>query len=117
MPRQPLFKQFLIWRAKHISHKQFVALLSIVVGFTSGVGAVVLKNLTHFIQHILEGNLVKFYHQAFYFVFPIFGLALVYVVMKYVIRHKVSHGIPSTLYAISKRKGIMRRYQMFGSIL
>lgn len=117
MPTQPLFKRFLIWRAKHISHKQFVALLSILVGFTSGVGAVVLKNLTHFIQHLLEGNLVKYYHQAFYFVFPIVGLALVYLIMKYVIRHKVSHGIPSTLYAISKRKGIMRRYQMFGSIL
>src|SRR5690606_7873119 len=32
-------------------------------------------------------------------------------------RNKVSHGIPSTLYAISKRKGIMKQYQMFGSIL
>ncbi|MEZ4801280.1 MAG: chloride channel protein [Gelidibacter sp.] len=117
MAKQPPFKRFLIWRAKHISHKQFVAILSIIVGFTSGVGAVVLKNLTHFIQHLLEGNLVKYYHQAFYFVFPIIGLALVYLIMKYVIRHKVSHGIPSTLYAISKRKGIMRRYQMFGSIL
>ncbi len=117
MPKQPLFKQFLIWRAKHISHKQFVAILSILVGFTSGVGAVVLKNLTHFIQHLLEGNLVKYYHQAFYFVFPIVGLTLVYLIMKYIIRHKVSHGIPSTLYAISKRKGIMRRYQMFGSVL
>lgn len=117
MPKQPPFKRFLIWRAKHISHKQFVALLSILVGFTSGVGAVVLKNLTHFIQHIMEANLVKIYHHAFYFVFPIIGLALVYLIMKYVIRHKVSHGIPSTLYAISKRKGLMRRYQMFGSIL
>src|SRR5690606_30271171 len=32
-------------------------------------------------------------------------------------RNKVSHGIPSTLYAISKRKGIMKQYQMFGSML
>ncbi len=29
----------------------------------------------------------------------------------------MSHGIPSTLFAISKRKGIMKQYQMFGSIL
>lgn len=117
MPKQPLFKSFLIWRAKHISHKQFVAMLSVLVGFTSGVGAVVLKNLTHFIQHVLEGKLIKEYHHAFYFLFPILGLTLVYLIMKYVIRHKISHGIPSTLFAISKRKGIMRRYQMFGSIL
>lgn len=117
MPRQPLFKRLLIWRAKHISQNQFVAILSILVGFTSGVGAVVLKNLTHFIQHIMEGQLVRHYHEAFYFLFPIVGLALVYLIMKYLIRHKVSHGIPSTLFSISKRKGIIKRYQMFGSIL
>ncbi|WP_418510611.1 chloride channel protein [Corallibacter sp.] len=117
MPKKTFFKKLLIWRAKYISHKQFVYLLSIVIGFTSGVGAVVLKNLTHFIQHLLEGNLVQYYHHAFYFLFPIIGFTLVYFIMKYVVRHKVSHGIPSTLLAISKRKGIMKRYQMFGSIL
>jgi CIC family chloride channel protein len=117
MPKQPFLKRLLIWRAKHISQRQFVYILSILVGFTSGVGAVVLKNLTHFIQHLLEGNLVKYYHQAFYFVFPLLGFTIVYFTVKYVVRNKVSHGIPSTLYAISKRKGIMKRYQMIGSIL
>ena len=108
---------FLVWRAKHITERQFIYILSVLVGFTSGIGAVILKNLTHFYQHLLEGNLVRYYHHAFYFVFPIIGLVLVYLVTKYVIRNKVSHGIPSTLYAISKRKGVMRRYQMLGSIL
>ena len=109
--------KFLVWRAKHISHRQFVAMLSILVGFTSGMGAVLLKNLTHFFQHLMEGKLVQYYHHAFYFVFPIIGLALVWIIMKYVIGKKVSHGIPSTLYAISKKKGIMSSYQMYGSIL
>lgn len=117
MPKQTFLKQVLIWRAKHISHRQFVYFLSIVIGFTSGVGAVILKNLTHFFQHLLEGNLIKHYHHVFYFLFPIIGLTIVYFIIKYVIRNKVSHGIPSTLFAISKRKGVMKQYQMFGSIL
>ncbi|MBD0824773.1 chloride channel protein [Aestuariibaculum marinum] len=117
MPKKTILKQILIWRAKYISHRQFIYILSIIIGFTSGVGAVVLKNLTHFIQHLLEGKLIADYHHAFYFLFPIIGLALVYLIIKYVIRNKVSHGIPSTLYAMAKRKGIMKRYQMFGSIL
>ncbi len=117
MPKQTILKQILIWRAKHISHRQFVYILSVIIGFTSGLGAVVLKNITHFIQHLLEGKLINEYHHAFYFLFPILGLSLVYLSIKYVIRHKVSHGIPSTLYAISKRKGIMKQFQMFGSIL
>ncbi len=117
MPKETILKRILIWRAKHISHRQFVYLLSIIIGFTSGVGAVVLKNLTHFIQHLLEGNVIKYYHHAFYFLFPILGLSIVYLSIKYIIRNKVSHGIPSTLFAISKRKGIIKQYQMFGSIL
>ncbi|MGS2764072.1 chloride channel protein [Sinomicrobium sp. M5D2P9] len=119
MPKQErsLLTRFLIWRAKHISQRQFIFILSVLVGFTSGMGAVVLKNFTHFIQHMLEGNLVQYYHQAFYFIFPIIGLSITYLIIKYVIRHPVSHGIPSTLYAISKRKGIIRQFQMVGSIL
>lgn len=115
--KKSVLAKFLIWRVKHISQRQFVYFLSILVGFTSGVGAVILKNLTHFFQHLLEGNLVKYYHNAFYFLFPIIGLTATYFAAKYIIRHKVSHGIPSTLYAISKKKGVMRKYQMFGSIL
>ena len=106
--KRNLLTRFLIWRIKYISQNQFVYLIAIVVGFLAGVGAVILKNLTHFIQHLLEGNLVQYYHTAFYFIFPI---------IKYVIRQRVSHGIPSTLFAISKRKGLIKRYQMIGSIL
>ncbi|HPF10424.1 MAG TPA: chloride channel protein [Flavobacteriaceae bacterium] len=117
MEFKKVLTKFLIWRAKNISHKQFIYILSMLAGFLSGVGAVILKNLTHFFQHLLEGNLVRNIHHAFYFVFPIIGFALVYLIIKYVLRNKVSHGIPSTLYAISKRKGFMRQYQIFGSIL
>ncbi len=112
-----IFKKILIWRYKHISERQFIYILSILVGCLAGFGAVILKNVTHFFQHLLEGNVVRDYHHAFYFLFPIIGLTIVYFVIKYVIRNKVSHGIPSTLFAISKRKGIMKRYQMFASIL
>ena len=98
-----IYKKILIWRYKYISERQFVYILSVLVGFLAGIGAVVLKNLTHFFQHLLEGNLVRYYHNAFYFLFPIIGLAIVYFVIKYIIRKKVNHGIPSTLFAISKK--------------
>lgn len=115
--KKSLLTRFLIWRAKNISHRAFVYFLSIIVGFTSGLGAVTLKNLTHYIQLLLEGKLIQNYSEAAYFVYPLIGLTLTYLMMKYVIKNKVSHGIPSTLFAISKRKGIMKRYQMIGSIL
>lgn len=119
MPTQKrtFLTRFLIWRLKHISHKQFVYILSIVVGVMSGIGAVLIKNGTHFIELLLEGKLIKEYHSAFYFVFPIIGLGLTYLIIKYIIRHRPTQGIPATLFAISKKKGIMKRFQMWGSLL
>ncbi len=109
--------QFLVWRLKHIPHKQFVNIISAVIGLLAGLGAVVLKNLTHIIQQLLEGEFIKEIHQVFYFIFPIIGLLLTLLTIKYVIKKKVGHGIPSTLFAISKLKGIMPRHQMWASLL
>ncbi|MBL7471870.1 chloride channel protein [Robertkochia sediminum] len=115
--KKNLLTRFLIWKYKHISDKNFIYILSVIVGLASGLVAVTLKNLTHFIEVLLDLSAVSDLHLAFYFIFPIIGFSITLLIIKYVIRHKVSHGIPSTLYAISKRKGIMRRFQMFGSLL
>ena len=119
MPAQKrtLLTRFLIWRLKHISNKQFIYIVSIVVGFLAGMAAVLIKNGTHLIQSLLEGKLVIEYHSAFYFIFPIIGLTLTYLLIKFVIKHRPTQGIPATLFAISKRKGIMKQFQMWGSLL
>ena len=112
-----LLRKFLIWKYKHISERQFIYISSAIIGLMAGLGAVTLKNLTHFIQQLLEGELIKEIHQAFYFIFPIIGFLLVLIIIKYFIRKKIGHGIPSTLYAISKQKGIMPQHQMWASII
>ncbi|MBL4662966.1 MAG: chloride channel protein [Flavobacteriaceae bacterium] len=119
MPSQKrtLLTRFLIWRLKHIPNRQFIYILSVVIGLLAGLGAVALKNLTHFIQTLLEGEFIKNIHIVFYFIFPIIGLLFVFFTVKYIIHKKVGHGIPSTLYAISKQKGIMPRHQMWASLL
>jgi CIC family chloride channel protein len=112
-----LFTKFLKWKYKHISNTQFTNISSAIIGLLAGLGAVILKNLTHLIQGLLEGEFIKDIHKAFYFIFPIIGLIIVLLIIKYLIRKKVGHGIPSTLYAISKQKGIMPRHQMWASLL
>jgi CIC family chloride channel protein len=110
------FIKFLKWRYAHISNKQFISISSAIIGFMAGIGAVVLKNFTHFIKHMLEGKFIKEIHQAFYFIFPLIGLLIVILFIKYIVKKKIGHGIPSTLYAISKLKGIMPSHQMWASI-
>ncbi|MDT0685214.1 chloride channel protein [Autumnicola psychrophila] len=109
--------RFLNWKTQHLSHQQFLMFLSAIIGFIAGLGAVAIKNLTHFIQTLLEGKFIANYHDAFYFIFPIIGLFITWLLIKFVFRRKIGHGIPTTLHAISQRKGIMRRYQMYASLI
>lgn len=119
MPAQKktLLTKFLFWKAKHVGHRNFVYILSIVVGLIAGLSTVILKNTTHFIQHLMENKVVSGYHHPFYFLFPLVGLTLTYLVKKYVIRQEFGHGIPATLRAIAKKKGIMKQFQMFSALL
>ncbi|HET8753547.1 MAG TPA: chloride channel protein [Salinimicrobium sp.] len=112
-----LLNRFLDWKTRHLSHQQFIMILSAVIGFTAGLGAVVIKNATHFIQQLLEKGFIINYHLAFYFLFPLLGLSIVLLIIRYIFRRDIGHGIPSTLYAISKKKGIMRPLQMYASLI
>jgi CIC family chloride channel protein len=115
--KRSIFTKILIWRYKHISERQFVLVLSILVGFLSGLGAVILKYLTVLIESVLEDGIIKNVHNVLYFIFPILGVWLVYLIKKYLIKRSMGHGISTTLYSISKRSGIIERYKIFASIL
>ena len=115
--RNSLLHRFLNWKSRNLSHRQFLMMLSALIGFVSGIFAVIIKNLTHLIQSLLEGRFIANYHDAFYFIFPVIGLLIVYFIIKFLFKRKVGHGIPTTLYAISRQKGIMKRFQMYASVI
>ncbi|WP_142784838.1 chloride channel protein [Changchengzhania lutea] len=112
-----LLRKFLIWKYKHISERQFVYLLSILVGFLAGLGTVLLKNLTHYIKLLFELDLFNNYQNSLYFIFPIIGLLLVFIIKKIWLKKHIGHGISSTLYAISKLNGIIPRYNIFAALI
>jgi len=112
-----ILRNFLIWKYKHLSERQFVYILSVLVGLLAGLGTVLLKNTTHYIKELLTVRYVKELQTSLYFIFPIIGLLLVYVLVKYVVKRRIHHGIPSTLFSISKRNGIIERYKMYASLI
>jgi CIC family chloride channel protein len=109
--------RFLIWKYKHVSERNFVYFLSILVGLLAGLVTVTLKNITYFIQSLLEGKFIKDYQTTLYFIFPIVGLLVVFIFQKYILKKQISHGITSTLFAISKRNGIIERYKILASLI
>ncbi|MBC8754262.1 chloride channel protein [Kordia sp. YSTF-M3] len=106
------FTRFLIWRYKHISNKNFIFILSILVGLSSGLVAVTIKNITFYIQALLE-NVIIFSKNQLYFILPVVGLLLVYLLVKFVFKKQPEHAISSILYALSKRTGIIANHKMY----
>lgn len=108
--------KFFDWRAKYISDKNFIYILSVVVGLLSGLVTVILKNAVHGVEYLLK-NGISNVHDYLYFIYPAVGIMLVLLITKFIIREKVGHGIPIMLYAISKSNGNIGKKDTWASIL
>ncbi|MCF8380496.1 MAG: chloride channel protein [Bacteroidales bacterium] len=115
------FSEILIWinrlRARYFQQRQFIYLLSGIIGLAVGLSAVVIKNLVHFISSLLTQGLPGDFQSYLYFVFPVIGILLTIFFIRYINKRTVGHGIPGVLYAISKNRGIIRRHNLYSSII
>ena len=106
------------WRLAHLSDRRLMIILAIPTGFLAGVAAVLIKFLTHSIRDGLfalrtEDN----WFNLMFFILPAIGILLTIIVIRYIIRREVGHGIPGLLYALSRNKGIVKPYTTFSSII
>ncbi len=112
MPIEQLIKRFLIWRYKHISEKNFIILLSLIVGLLAGIVAVTIKNITFGIENMLKKG-IYYSNAQLYFLLPFIGLLLVYLFTKYISKKPIEHAIPSILYALSKKGGKLAKTKIY----
>lgn len=111
------FMSFLLWREKHITEKTFVVILSLIVGILGGFAALILKNLIHLISSLLTSHLAINEGNYLYFIYPVLGIIITVLFVKYVVRDNISHGVTKVLYAISQNKSRLKRHNMYSSML
>ncbi|MCU4176389.1 chloride channel protein [Marinilabiliaceae bacterium N1Y90] len=112
-----LLGRFLVWRVRNISQKQFILILSLLVGVLSGLAAVVLKNTIHTTHGLLTNNFNTESLNYLYLAYPIIGILITILIVKYVIKDNLGHGVSKILYAISKRGGHIKSHNNYSSIL
>lgn len=113
----PLIQFLTVLQKKRLNQKQFVLFLSIVIGFASGLTAIIIKNAVHFIESLKGEQAMEDGSSLWRIVFPAIGLILTTLFVKKIVREPVKEGIPNTLFAISKRKGNIRRHNLYSSIV
>lgn len=106
------------WRLAHLSDRQLMLILALPTGFLAGLAAVVIKFLTHSIRDFFfDLRTHEVYVDWIFFILPLIGILLTIIVIRYIIRREVGHGIPGLLYALSRNKGIVKPHTTFSSII
>lgn len=112
-----VFFSFLLWREKHISEKNFVIVLAFIVGIFSGLAALVLKFLIHYISTVLTAGVNLESGNYLYILLPAVGVVITALYVRYVVRDDISHGVTRVLYAISQNKSRLKRHNVYTSVL
>jgi len=100
-----------------VSENQLLLVLAFLTGLGSGIAAVLLKTLIHLITRGL--SVLYDMDSAFPWsiVLPGLGMLISLILVRYIIRHDISHGVTKVLHAISKKESRIRPHNMFSSIL
>lgn len=117
MAKDNLFVKFLLWREQHIKEKHFILIISFVVGILTALSAIILKFLIHWIQHLLTGNFSIDNANYLLLLYPVIGILLSGLFVKYIVRDDIGHGVTKILYAISQRKSRIKPHNTFTSII
>lgn len=110
------YMKLLRWREDHIPEKSFVVILAIIIGVASGLAAVLLKFLIGTISGLVNSVTEASQANYYYLVFPIIGIFLTGIYVRYVVRDNISHGVTRVLYAIAQKKSRLKFYNMYVSL-
>ena len=111
------YLRLILWREKHIPEKTFVVMLAIVIGIASGLAAVLLKFLISTISTVINSVGVTTQANYYYLLFPIVGILLSGLYVRYVVRDNISHGVTRVLYAIAQKKSRLKTHNMYASLV
>ena len=117
MLKSRFFRKILKPRFEDIDQVRLLYLLSLLVGFLSALAAAILKNAVHYTHQILTSGITRESGNYLYLAYPITGMFLTVLFVRYVVRDNIGHGISRVLYAISKRKSRLKFHNTWTSII
>lgn len=112
-----MFTKILALKEKHLTDRQMLLILAFIIGILASFAAYILHTLIHQIQAILtEGFEINSFNWL-YLVFPVIGIYLTSLFVRYVVRDNISHGITRILYAISSKRSHLKPHNCWSSVI
>ena len=105
------------WRKENISEKMFVLILAFFVGLFAAVAAFILHWIINEIVYLLTSRFNADSYNWLYLVYPVAGIYLTSLFVRYIVKDNISHGITRILYAISSNKSRLKSHNTWSSVI
>ena len=103
--------------AEDTDQVRLLYLLSLLVGLLSALAAAILKNTIHYAHRILAGGITRESGSYLYLAYPVLGMLITLLFVRYVVKDNIGHGVSRVLYAISKKKSHLKAHNTWTSIV
>lgn len=117
MQKKTIISKILIWIIRNLSHRQLLLIMSLIIGVLSGLAAVLLKNTVYFTGEFLSGRLAVETDNLIYLAFPLTGIFLTVLFVRYIIKDNISHGVSKVLHAISRKDSVLAPHNSYSSMV
>ncbi|MDU0368924.1 chloride channel protein [Hymenobacter endophyticus] len=112
-----LLRPLLVWRARHLSDRVYLILVSCLVGLLAGLAAVVLKTLVHDSQKMLNAWVPDQYRVFTSSFYPIIGIALTVLFTRYFLDGNLGRGIGPIIYNIARQSSTVPRSKLYSQLV
>ncbi len=102
---------------RKMPEQNLLLLLSIFVGISCGLAAVLLKLSIHAIQHSVVSLFRLMGSNYLVFLLPGVGMLLSLLIVKYIVKDNIGHGVTRVLVAISKNESRIARHNIWSSLV
>ena len=104
-------------KLRSLPEKDRLLILSLVVGLLSGGAAVLLHSLINLIRGGLHSAFEGKADILLYLVLPGVGMLVSLIIVRYLIKDNIGHGVTKVLVAVSKNESRIRPHNMWSSVL
>lgn len=100
-----------------ISVKNLLIILSIFIGIAAALLAILLKIIVHNIENLLHYNFESNYQNYLYFLYPLAGILLTLLYIKFFRKGVLVKGLTSIVYSLYKKSGNLAPHKMYSHLI
>ena len=105
------------WLRGHLRGNRTMLALALVVGVLTALAGLLLKWLIHQIEHLLTHQFTITGANWLYLVYPVAGIFITGLFVRYVVRDDIGHGITKILYAIARKRSFIKAHNTWSSVI